>query len=113
MEDESVKIKIVEYMLDKIGDEFKATIVGFNNKKIFFETEEHVECFCDVTTAKNFYEFDENNYVMKDLDANREFHLGDKMDILIVRSDLQMLEIEVVPTEFCNEYTGRRKEGRF
>ena len=50
---------------------------------------------------------------MKDLDTNREFHLGDKMDILIVRSDLQMLEIEVVPTEFCNEYTGRRKEGRF
>lgn len=113
VEDESVKIKIVEYMLDKIGDEFKATIVGFNNKKIFFETEEHVECFWDVTTAKNFYEFDENNYVMKDLDTNREFHLGDKMEILIVRSDLQMLEIEVVPTEFCNEYTGRRKEGRF
>ena len=113
IEDESVKIKVVEYMLDKIGDEFKATIVGFNNKKIFFETEEHVECFWDVTTAQNFYEFNENDYVMKDLDTGREFHLGDKMEILTVRADLQMLEIEVIPTEFHQEYTGRRKERRF
>ncbi|MGL5089146.1 MAG: ribonuclease R [Cetobacterium sp.] len=113
MEDESVKIKVVEYMIDKIGDEFKATIVGFNNKKIFFETEEHVECFWDVTTAQNFYEFNDSDYVMKDTDTDREFHLGDKMDILIVRADLQMLEIEVIPTEFHQEYTGRRKERRF
>nr|WP_307774810.1 ribonuclease R [uncultured Cetobacterium sp.] len=113
VEDESIKIKVVEYMLDKIGDEFRATIVGFNNKKIFFETEEHVECFWDVTTAKNFYEFDENDYVMRDIDTGREFHLGDKMDILIARADLQMLEIEVVPTEFQNEYTGARREGRY
>jgi len=83
------------------------------NKKIFFETEEHVECFWDVTTAQNFYEFNENDYVMKDLDTGREFHLGDKMEILTVRADLQMLEIEVIPTEFHQEYTGRRKERRF
>ncbi|MBC2851265.1 ribonuclease R [Cetobacterium sp. 8H] len=113
IEDESIKIKVVEYMLDKIGDEFKATIVGFNNKKIFFETEEHVECFWDVTTAQNFYEFDDNEYVMKDMDTGREFHLGDKMDILIARADLQMLEVEAVPTEFHHEYTGGRKERRY
>lgn len=113
IEDESIKIKVVEYMLDKIGDEFNSTIVGFNNKKIFFETEEHVECFWDVTTAQNFYEFDDNEYLMKDLDTGREFKLGDKMKVLIVRADLQMLEIEVVPTEFYSEYTGRRKDGRF
>lgn len=114
IEDESIKIKVVEYMLDKIGDEFKSTIVGFNNKKIFFETEEHVECFWDVTTAQNYYEFDENDYVMKDVDTGREFHLGDKMDILVARADLQMLEVEVVPTEFQNEYTNnRRNEGRY
>ncbi|WP_297599041.1 ribonuclease R [uncultured Cetobacterium sp.] len=113
IEDESIKIKVVEYMLDKIGDEFKATVVGFNNKKIFFETEEHVECFWDVTTAQNFYEFDDSEYVMKDMDTGREFHLGDKMDILIARADLQMLEIEAVPTEFHREYTGGRKERRY
>lgn len=113
VEDESVKIKVVEYMLDKIGDEFKATIIGFNNKKIFFETEEHVECFWDVTTAKNFYEFDEENYIMVDTDTGRTFSLGEKMEILIARADLQMLEIEVVPTEFQNEYTRSREERRF
>lgn len=108
IEDESIKIKVVEYMMDKIGDEFKATIIGFNNKKIFFETEEHIECFWDITTAKNFYDFNETTYTMNDLDSGRVFSLGDKMDITIVRADLQMLEIEVVPNEFMSEYRSSR-----
>ncbi len=105
IEEESVKIKVVEYMLNKVGENFKATIVGFNNKKIFFETEEYVECFWDLTTAKNYYEFDEIEYVMRDIDTGRVFQLGEKMEILVVRATLQMLEIEVVPLEFSHEYT--------
>lgn len=112
VEDESVKIKVVEYIMNKIGDEFKGTITGFSNKKIFFETEEHVECFWDVTTAKNFYEFNEKDYNMKDLDTGREFSLGDKMKVIIVRADLQFLEIEAVPSEFFLEYTVSKKERR-
>ena len=111
IEEESIKIKVVEYMLDKVGEEFKATIVGFNNKKIFFETEEYVECFWDLTTAKNYYEFDEIDYVMRDTDTGRVFQLGEKMDIMVVRATLQMLEIEVIPIEFQDEYIGRKERG--
>lgn len=39
VEDES-KIKLVEYMIDKVEEEYEATIVGFS-KRVFFETEEH------------------------------------------------------------------------
>lgn len=112
IEEESIKIKVVEYMLDKVGEEFKATIVGFNNKKIFFETEEYVECFWDLTTAKNYYEFDEIDYVMRDTDTGRVFQLGEKMNIMVVRATLQMLEIEVIPIEFQDEYIYRKKGER-
>ena len=97
VEDESVKIKLVEYMIDKIGEEYEATIVGFSNKRIFFETEEHVECFWDVVAAKHYYEFDDREYVMKDMDGGKIYSIGDKYKVILVRASLAELEIEVVP----------------
>ncbi|MEF9933113.1 MAG: ribonuclease R [Cetobacterium sp.] len=108
MEDESIKIKVVEYMMDKIGEVYKATIIGFSNKKIFFETEEYVECFWDITTARNFYEFDEALYAMVDKDTGKIYNLGDKIEIMIVRADLNMLEVEAIPNELHDEYSGKR-----
>lgn len=97
VEDESIKIKLVEYMIDKVGEEYDATIVGFSNKKIFFETEEHVECFWDVVAAKHYYEFDDREYVMKDMDGGKIYSIGDKYKVILVRASLAELEIEVVP----------------
>lgn len=97
VEEESVKIKLVEYMMNKIGQEYDATIVGFSNKKVFFETEEHIECFWDVVAAKHFYEFDDRDYVMRDMDTGEFYSIGDKYKITLVRASLAELEIEVVP----------------
>ena len=97
IEDESIKIKLVEYMIDKVGEEYDATIVGFSNKRVFFETEEHVECFWDVVAAKHYYEFDDREYVMKDMDGGKVYSIGDKYKVILVRASLAELEIEVVP----------------
>ena len=97
IEDESIKIKLVEYMIDKVGEEYEATIVGFSNKRVFFETEEHVECFWDVVAAKHYYEFDDREYVMKDMDGGKVYSIGDKYKVILVRASLAELEIEVVP----------------
>lgn len=97
IEDESIKIKLVEYMIDKVGEEYDATIVGFSNKRVFFETEEHVECFWDVVAAKHYYEFDDREYVMKDMDGGKVYNIGDKYKVILVRASLAELEIEVVP----------------
>lgn len=97
IEDESIKIKLVEYMIDKVGEEYDATIVGFSNKRVFFETEEHVECFWDVVAAKHYYKFDDREYVMKDMDGGKVYSIGDKYKVILVRASLAELEIEVVP----------------
>lgn len=97
IEDESIKIKLVEYMIDKVGEEYDATIVGFSNKRVFFETEEHVECFWDVVAAKHYYEFDDRDYIMKDKDGGKVYSIGDKYKVILVRASLAELEIEVVP----------------
>ena len=109
LEQESVKIKIVEYMLEKIGEEYKAKIIGFNKTKIFFETEEYVECFFDGVNSPNYFTFDEINYTMTNEDTEQTFKLGDVIDISIVRADLSELEVEVVPTEYLDQYRGPRQ----
>ena len=104
-EDESVKIKVVEYMLDKVGETFKGTITGFANRKVFIETEELVECMWDVTNSPHYYEFDEIEYAMVDKDNGAVYNLGDKIEIIVVRADMAELEIEVAPytEEFFTE----------
>jgi len=97
LEDESVKIKVVEYMMDKVGEVYDATIIGFSNKRVFFETKEHVECFWDIVQADGYHEFDQGNYVMENRDTGYKYNMGDKMKILIARADLNELEVEAVP----------------
>ena len=104
-EDESVKIKVVEYMLDKVGETFKGTITGFASRKVFIETEELVECMWDVTNSPHYYEFDEIEYAMVDKDSGAVYNLGDKIEVIVVRADMAELEIEVAPytEEFFTE----------
>jgi len=61
-EDESVRIKLVEYMQKRVGETFNVMVTGFAQKKVFFETDEHIECSWDVTTAINYYVFNEEIY---------------------------------------------------
>ena len=97
VEEESVKIKLVEYMIDKVGEEYDATIVGFSNKRVFFETQDYIECFWDIVAAKHYYEFDDKDYVMRDTDTGEFYSIGDKYKVTLVKASLADLEIEVVP----------------
>ncbi len=99
VEEESVKIKLVEYMMNQVGEEFSAMVTGFSNRRVFFETEEHIEVSWDVVSARHFYEFDEREYAMLDREQEEnQYHMGDKVKIVIVKASLQELEIEAVPT---------------
>ena len=99
VEDESVRIKLVEYMQKRVGETFNVMVTGFAQKKVFFETDEHIECSWDVTTAINYYVFNEENYCMRDTDSDKVFYLGDKVEVILKRADLLTLEIAVVPID--------------
>ena len=99
VEDESVRIKLVEYMQKRVGETFNVMVTGFAQKKVFFETDEHIECSWDVTTAINYYVFNEENYCMEDTNSDTVFRLGDKIDVILKRADLLTLEIAVVPLD--------------
>ena len=96
-EDESVRIKLVEYMQKRVGEKLTVMVAGFAPRKVFFETDEHIECSWDVTTSPNYYVFDEENYCMVDRESDTVFNLGDKVEAVLERADLLTLEISVKP----------------
>ena len=96
-EDESVRIKLVEYMQKRVGEKLTIMVAGFAPRKVFFETDEHIECSWDVTISPNYYVFDEENYCMVDRESDTVFNLGDKVEAVLERADLLTLEISVKP----------------
>ena len=96
-EDESVRIKLVEYMQKRVGEKLTVMVTGFAPRKVFFETDEHIECSWDVTISPNYYVFDEENYCMVDRESDTVFNLGDKVEAILERADLLTLEISVMP----------------
>lgn len=99
-EDESVRIKLVEYMSNKIGEILDVIVVGFSQRKVFFETVDGIECSWDITTSRDYYEFDEENYLMKNRDNDKEvYNLGDKHRVILEKTNFLNLEIIVSPVE--------------
>ncbi len=99
LEEESVKIKVVEYMMDKIGEEYKARVTGMSKNWIYFETEEYVECQFDVIAANGYYEMDDKTLTMTERDSGKTYHIGDELKVMITRADLKELIVEVIPVE--------------
>lgn len=99
LEEESVKIKVVEYMMDKIGEEYKARVTGMSKNWIYFETEEYVECQFDVIAADGYYEKDDVTLTMTVRETGKTYNIGDELKVMITRADLKELIVEVVPVE--------------
>ncbi|MGL4393150.1 MAG: RNB domain-containing ribonuclease, partial [Fusobacteriaceae bacterium] len=98
IEEESKKIKIIDFMKNKIGNEYDAIVVGFNFKKVFFETTENIECFWDVVASKDdYFEYNEREFTMTGQKTGKIYALGDKCKITIASVNKTALEIEVVP----------------
>lgn len=92
----SVKYKQVEFMSDKIGEEFKGVISGVTNWGIYVELEEN-KCegmvpLRDLTD--DFYEFDEKNYCIIGSHSHKRYQLGDEVNVEIVRTNLQKKQMD-------------------
>ena len=92
----SVKLKQIEYMNDKIGEEFKGVISGITNFGIFVELRESLaEGLIRLRDIKDdFYIFDEKQYSIIGQDSGRKYRLGDEIDVKLIRVDEGKREID-------------------
>ncbi len=97
LEEDSIKIKLIEYMKDKIGEVYVARLSGMNKNKIFMELTNHVEVVYNVTTARDNFIYDEENFKIVDKRNNESYTMGSTMKVSIVSASYSKMEIEVIP----------------
>jgi ribonuclease R len=92
----SVKYKQVEFMMDKTGQVFEGVISGVTEWGIYVEI---IENQCEGMIAireldDDFYEYDEENYLIRGRSTGKEYMLGDRINIVMVKADLQKKQLD-------------------
>jgi ribonuclease R len=92
----SVKYKQVEFMMDKTGQVFAGVISGVTEWGIYVEIiENQCEGMIHIRElADDFYEYDEENYCIKGRSTGKIFTLGDRINVVVVKADLQKKQLD-------------------
>lgn len=110
----SVKYKVVEFMQDKVGQEFVGHISGLTEWGMYVEIEPtHIEGMVALRSIKSdFFEFDEKLYRIKGRRTRKIYRLGDEVRIRVSNTNLEqrLLDYELVEERRKSPLTmGRQK----
>jgi ribonuclease R len=98
-ERDSVKMKLVEFMEDKVGQEFEGVISGVSDRGIFVELKEtHAEGMVRVRDlGDDFFTYDEKRYRLVGMKTQKQYALGDpiKVKLAAVRMFERELDFEL------------------
>jgi ribonuclease R len=112
-EREVVDLKKVQFMQDKIGQEFAGFISGVQPFGFFVElTEYFVEGLVHVTTLEDdYYEYAERAHLLRGRRTHRIFRLGDAVPVRVVAADPERRRIDFRVVEGTS-VPGVRPSGR-
>ena len=89
------KYKMVEYMQDKVGQEFEGFISSVTSWGIYVELPNTVEGMVSVKDLEgDVFEFDEENMRYIGGNTHRTYTIGDKVKVRLVRASLEMRTID-------------------
>lgn len=97
----SVKLKQIEYLQHHIGEEFHAIISGIMHFGIFVKiTDILAEGLIKVRDLEgDFYVYDEKKYSLIGRRTKKQFRLGDKVQVKLIRADLEKSELDFIISE--------------
>lgn len=100
-ERDSVKYKMVEFMSDKIGNEYDAHISGITSYGIYCEIDEnHCEGMVPLHDLDDdYYEFDERNYCLIGRRRHHKYQLGDPVRIVVAKANLEKKQLDFALAE--------------
>ena len=92
----SIKYKQVEFMQDKIGKEFDGVVSGLTEWGIYVEiVENKCEGMISIKSiVDDFYEFDEEEYMIVGRHSGRKFEIGDELKIEVVNANLSRSQLD-------------------
>jgi ribonuclease R len=91
----SIKYKQVEFMQDKIGQEFAGVVSGVTEWGLYVELENKCEGMVPISSLKDdFYIFDDKNYCLIGRHSHQKYQLGDEVKVEIVRANLEKKQLD-------------------
>lgn len=111
-ERESIKIKQVEYIKDRIGETFKGLVSGVMSFGIFVELEEtFVEGIIPIAEmTDDLYIYDETTFSMIGRETDKLIRLGDEVLVRVINVDLEKRSIDFSLLENYSDEPGRKKK---
>lgn len=108
----SIKYKQVEFLQDKIGEEYDGVISGVSDWGIYVEI---MSGMCEGMVKlrdmdDDFYTFDPENYQAIGRKYKKTYRMGDAVRIRIKRADLARKQLDFVLTEIEEDFWGGIKE---
>ena len=95
-ERESIKYKMVEFMADKLGEEYDGHISGIQSYGIYVEIDEnHCEGMVPMRDLRgDYYEFDEAHYCLIGRRNHTKYQLGDPVRIKVARANIEKRQLD-------------------
>ena len=95
-ERDSIKYKMVEFMVDKVGETYDAHISGIQSYGIYCEIDEnHCEGMVPMRDLDDdYYEFDEKNYCLIGRRHHHKYQLGDFIRIKVARANIEKRQLD-------------------
>jgi ribonuclease R len=96
--------KKVRFMADKVGDSFEGYVTGVTSFGLFVELVEHyVEGLVHVSTmADDYYRFSEQNHTLFGENTRKQYRLGDRVTVQVVRVDQERRQIDLGLTDILD-----------
>jgi ribonuclease R len=94
----SVKLKQIEYMKNKVGEEFHGVVSGVTHFGIFIELNQTLaEGLIRLRDLEDdYYVFDQNNYCITGKRMGKRIRLGDKVNIKLIRVNEEKRAIDFI-----------------
>ncbi len=96
-ERESIKLKVVEYVSEHVGDEFEGVVTGVTKFGVFVEmTKLLAEGLVHVRDMDDdHYEYDERNYTLVGVHTRRTIRLGDPVKVQVAAANVETRKIDL------------------
>jgi ribonuclease R len=109
-ERELIEWKKVRFMADKLGDVYAGYVTGVQAFGLFVELEEiYVQGLVHVSSmSDDYYEFNEKAHLLKGANGKRVYRLGDRVQVQVVRVDLERRQIDFALEDVLERAAGRR-----
>lgn len=97
IERDTNKIKIAEFMSDKIGDEYEGVISGVTSFGLFVELENTVEGLVHISNmVDDYYIYDNDKKELFGQGSRKTYKIGDTVNIRVVNVSIAKAEIDFV-----------------